>query len=140
MMLNMSEDEARALLRRGHVARLGCVIDGDPYIVPVNYFSADDCAYLHSLPGQKITALRDHPRACLQVDEIEDICHWRSVLAFGAYEELTDREERAHILNELFKRFPMLTPIEGAITQDATPLQVIVFRVKIEKISGVREI
>ena len=139
MMTQMSEDEARALLRRGRVARLGCIVDGDPYIVPVNYFFEDGCVYVHSLHGQKIAALRAHPRACLQVDEIEDICQWRSVLASGAYQELSNPEERARVLNEIFKRFPMLTPIEAAIAQDAAPLQIIVFRIKIEKISGVRE-
>lgn len=139
MMTQMSEEEARALLRRGSVARLGCVVDGDPYVVPVIYFCEDDCAYVHSLPGQKITALRAHPRACLQVDEIEETCRWRSVLAVGEYQELFDPQDRARFLNELLRRFPMLTPIESALVRDASPLNIVVFRVKIEKISGIQE-
>lgn len=139
MMTQMKEDEARSLLRHGRVARLGCIVDGDPYVVPVNYFFEDDCAYIHSLPGQKITALRAYPRACLQVDEIEDVCHWRSVLAIGNFEEITNPDERARVLNKLFRRFPTLTPIESAMAQDAAPPALIVFRIRIEKISGVGE-
>lgn len=139
MMTQMKEGEAQALLSRASLARLGCVVDGDPYIVPVNYFFEDGCAYIHSLPGQKIAALRAYPRACLQVDEIEDVCHWRSVLAVGSFEEITNPYERAAALNELFKRFPMMTPIEAAIAQDATPPSVVVFRIRIEKICGVGE-
>jgi len=37
MIRTMSEEEARALLRAGRLARLGCVADGYPYVVPVNY-------------------------------------------------------------------------------------------------------
>lgn len=139
MMRHMSEEAARDLLRRGSIARLGCIVDGDPYVVPVIYYFEDDCAYLHSLPGQKIIALRAHPRACLQVDEIEETYRWRSVLAVGNYQELTDPQDRARFLNELLRRFPMLTPIESAIVQDASPLNIIVFRIKIEKVSGISE-
>lgn len=98
-------------------------------VAPVNYFFEDDCAYIHSLPGQKIAALRAYPRACLQVDEIEDICHWRSVLAVGNFEELTNPDERTRVLNEIFRRFPTLTPIESTATRDAAPPSIIVFRV-----------
>ncbi len=139
MMTHMKEEEARALLHRGRIARLGCIVDGDPYIVPVNYIFEDGCAYIHSLHGEKIEGLRAYPRACLQVDEIEDISNWRSVLATGNFEEINNPEERAAALNGLFKRFPMLTPIEAAIAQDATPLAVIVFRIRIEKVHGVSE-
>jgi nitroimidazol reductase NimA-like FMN-containing flavoprotein (pyridoxamine 5'-phosphate oxidase superfamily) len=140
MLVRLSEEESRSLLKGGGLARLGYVLDGEPHIVPVNYVLDGDCAYIHSLPGNKITALRANPRACLQVDEIEDQFHWRSVLAFGDFEEVREPSERNYLLSKILSRFPQLTPVEAAIAQDAEPPTVILFRIRIDKVSGVGEL
>ena len=139
MFVRLSEAESRGVLNAARVARLGCIVDGGPYIVPINYYFADGCAYSHSLPGLKISALRKTPMACLQVDEVESDIHWRSVLAFGRYEEISNPSERSKRLRKLLNRFPMLTPVESAITEDAGPPPVIVYRIRINKITGVAE-
>lgn len=139
MFVRLSEDESRSVLSAARVARLGCIVDGGPYIVPINYYIEDDCAHSHSLPGLKISALRENPRACLQVDEVESDFRWRSVLAFGNYEEISNPSERKKILRELLNRFPTLTPVESAIARDAGPPPLIVFRIQIERVTGLAE-
>lgn len=139
MFIRLSEEESRSVLSTARVARLGCIVDGGPYIVPINYYFEDGCAHIHSLPGLKISALREDPRACMQLDEIESDAHWRSVLAFGNYEEITSPSERKSILGKLLIRFPMLTPVESAIAEDAGPPSVIVFRIRIDRVTGVGE-
>ena len=139
MFVRMNEDQATMLLARQRVGRLGCIAHGGPYIVPVNYYFEDGFAHSHSLPGLKISALREDPRACLQVDDIESDVRWRSVLAFGNYEEVIKPSERSDILNKLFRRFPMLTPVESALADDGGPPPVIVFRIRIERITGIAE-
>ncbi len=139
MFVRLSEDESRSVLRAARVVRLGCIVDGGPYIVPINYYFEEGCAHSHSLPGLKISALRENPRACVQVDDIESDVRWRSVLAFGNYEEITNPSERKNILGKLLNRFPMLTPVETAIARDAGPPPVIVFRIRIERVTGLAE-
>jgi len=68
-----------------------------------------------------------------------DDLHWRSVIAFGNFEEIDDHLERAHILRKLLKRFPLLTPVESRLVQDAAPPEIVVFRIRIDRISGVAE-
>jgi nitroimidazol reductase NimA-like FMN-containing flavoprotein (pyridoxamine 5'-phosphate oxidase superfamily) len=114
-------------------------VNGEPYIVPINYNFEDEYLYSHSLPGTKINALRGNPRACVQVDEIESDLHWRSAIAFGKFEEITKQNERAEILAKLLRRFPMLTPVEAAICADGCSPEVIVFRIKIDRVTGVSE-
>ncbi|HEX8069619.1 MAG TPA: pyridoxamine 5'-phosphate oxidase family protein [Pyrinomonadaceae bacterium] len=139
MINRLSTDEAWALLRAGRLARLGCLADGDPYVVPVNY-SADGARVLvHSLPGRKIAAMRAHPRVCLQVDDIRDQYSWRSVIAYGTYEELRGGTERARALNHLLAAFPQLTPVESAIACDAAAPVPVVFRIRVDEITGLRE-
>ena len=135
----LKEDEAWAVLRRGKVGNLGCIDRHDPYVVPINYLVDENCVYSHSLPGRKISAMRAHPRACLQVSQIHDDFHWRSVIAFGSFEELTEPAERNSILRKLLERFPKLTPVESRLSRDAAPPPVIAFRLRIDRISGVAE-
>jgi len=47
--------------------------------------------------------------------------------------------ERAEILNTLLHKYPMLTPVESALALDGSAAEVIVFRIKIERLTGVSE-
>jgi nitroimidazol reductase NimA-like FMN-containing flavoprotein (pyridoxamine 5'-phosphate oxidase superfamily) len=139
MMTMLNDIAVRKVFQSARVARLGCVVNGEPYVVPINCHLEDDCLYSHSLPGLKISGLRENPRACVQVDEIESDLHWRSAIAFGKYEEITKPNEREEILTRLLRKFPMLTPVESALAVDASAPQVIVFRIRIDRLTGVSE-
>lgn len=138
-MKMLTNEEARKLIQASRVARLGCVVNGEPYVVPINCYLEGDNLYSHSLPGLKISGLRENPRACVQVDDIQDDLRWRSVIAFGQYEEITNPIERADVLAKLLRRFPMLTPVESAIAIDGCSPEVIVFGIKIKRLTAVSE-
>ncbi|MEK6283876.1 MAG: pyridoxamine 5'-phosphate oxidase family protein [Acidobacteriota bacterium] len=138
-MRALLEEEARALLSVCRIGRLGCVDKGDPYVVPINYVFEEGSIYSHSLPGRKIEVLRAHPRACLQVDEIENDFEWRSVIANGTFEEFRVPSDRRAILSKLIARFPLLTPVESAMAQDAGAPDSVVFRIVVDSITGVAE-
>jgi nitroimidazol reductase NimA-like FMN-containing flavoprotein (pyridoxamine 5'-phosphate oxidase superfamily) len=135
----LSEEQARNLIAGGRIGRLGCVDNGEPYVVPINYVFEDGSIYSHSMPGQKIDALRAHPRACLQVDEIENDFEWRSVIAFGNFEEIRVPSDRRSVLGKLLARFPLLTPVESVMAQDASAPDSVVFRIIVDRITGVEE-
>jgi len=139
MITTLSRDESYTLLRGSRVARLGCVAEGYPYVVPVNYVFDGESALVHSLPGRKIEAMRADPRVCLQVDEIEGHTKWKSVLAYGTYEEITASAERERAMNCLLSLFPQLTPVESLIATDANAPSPVVFRVRVERVTGVTE-
>ena len=139
MPTHLLESEARLIMQRGTVARLGCIHNDEPYVVPINYLLEGDKAYSHSLPGLKIDALRKNPRACLQVDEIDERVRWRSVAAFGRYEEVEEQEEREKVLRKLLARYPLLTPVEAAMAADGGPPPIVVFCIRIERITAVAE-
>lgn len=139
MLIKLSEVEARDLLRSAGVGRLGCILNDEPYITPVNYEFDGNSIFIHSLAGTKVTALRLNPRACLQVDEVESAVSWRSAIAFGKFQEITDSEQRAEIMRRLLKKFPLLTPIESAIAEDGHTPEIVVFQIKVERITGVGE-
>lgn len=139
MMKMLSSAEARRLFHAARVVRLGCIVNGEPYVVPINCYLEGEYLYSHSLSGMKISGLRENPHACVQVDEIESDLSWRSAIAFGKYEEITKPNERTDALSKLLRHFPLLTPVESAIAVDASPAEVIIFRIKIERLTGVSE-
>lgn len=139
MIRQLSQEQSHELLRKERIGRLGCVVEGGPYVVPVNYVFDGECAYIHSLPGQKIEAMRVAPRVCLQVDEIEDELNWKSVMALGTYEEITSPRERADALNHLLARFSRLTPVESFMAGDAGTPAPIVFRIRVNRLTGICE-
>jgi nitroimidazol reductase NimA-like FMN-containing flavoprotein (pyridoxamine 5'-phosphate oxidase superfamily) len=135
----LSEAEAFEIVKAGKVGRLGCIHNDEPYVVPINYFAEAGSIYSHSLPGRKIEALRAHARACLQVDQIDDQFHWRSAIAFGKFEEVSNQQERREVLGRLLSRFPNLTPVESIMVQDSAAPDSIVFRIVVDRLTGVEE-
>lgn len=133
----LRNEDAMAILLNGNLGRLGCIADEEPYVVPVHYLFDGKDIFIHSLPGRKINALRDNPRACLQVDEIRDTYHWRSVIAYGSYEEVFEEQARENILSKLFTRLPHMTPVESRLANGLR--QTIVFRIRVDEITGVGE-
>ena len=101
MMGVLHPDEVEAVLHRHHVGRLACVADGRPYVVPITYAYADGAVYGHTLPGRKLDALRVQPIVAFEVDERWDDATWRSVVAEGVFEELTEAAEQQAALARL---------------------------------------
>ncbi len=135
----LTETEARELIGAGKLGHLGCIDNGEPYVVPINYVFEGESIYSHSLPGRKIEALRACPRACLQVEEIENDFDWRSAIVHGDFEEIRVPSDRRSILGKLLARFPLLTPVESVMAQDAAAPDSVVFRIRVNRITGVAE-
>ena len=137
MINELNPGESKKILSDNTLGRLGCISEGEPYVVPVYFHFDGERIYIHSLPGKKIDALRTHPRACLLVDEIQDAYRWRSVIAYGEYEEITDEQLRERKLLELFRRLPHLSPVESKMSKDERKM--ILFCLRIDQITGVCE-
>lgn len=91
------------LLTTKHLGRLGCHADGRTYVVPVTFVYENGRVYGHTNEGMKVEMLRKNPQVCLEVDDIQDMRHWRSVIAWGTFEELQG-EDAAKAFDLLFTR------------------------------------
>jgi hypothetical protein len=138
MLKRFTEEEARSLLNDSCLGHLGCITEKGPYIVPINYIFHEGNIYVHSLKGAKIEALRQNPKVCLQVDCLETEYKWRSAIAFGKYEELTNPDERYWFMRRILVRFPHLTPVESIASADDQD-KIVIFRIRIESLSAVGE-
>ena len=80
---DMSHAEMHELLERQSFGHLGCARDGRPYVVPMNYAFDGENLYFFTTEGMKTNFIESNPEVCLQVEEVADSSHWRSVMVIG---------------------------------------------------------
>jgi uncharacterized protein len=136
-ILDMTRAEIDDVLRAQQLARLACQAGGRPYIVPVAYAFDGETLFVHSLEGEKVRIMRANPRVCVHVDAIDGFSSWRSVLAWGDYEELHGEEARA-ALRLLVERFlpPGAAPDGDPFAPPGMEDKVVLFRVRLGETSG----
>lgn len=110
----LNEREITALLTKQITGHLACSLNGESYLVPVNYAYKDNAIYAHSGPGKKIDIMRQNPKVCFAIAEIETIFRWKSVVCQGVFEEITEPEEKEQAVQLLTHRImPFVQNPEG---------------------------
>jgi uncharacterized protein len=109
----LSEDEIDQVLRSEMVGRIGCHADGKTYVVPIIYVYYNGCIYGHSAEGMKLRMMRANPAVCFEVDHVESVTSWQSVIAWGRFEDLRGNNAD-RVTRLLVDRFKPLT----AATED----------------------
>jgi len=92
MLGELSPEEIEEVLRSEITGRIGCHADGRTYVVPITYGYQRSYVYCHSPEGLKLRMMRKNPVVCFEVDRVEDLGNWRSVIATGLFEELSGRD------------------------------------------------
>lgn len=147
MVGTLTEQMIDELLENNVIGRLGYTGDQKIYIVPVSYlFYNRKYIIAHSREGQKIDFLRKNPSVCLQVDQIDNMSNWQSVIVLGNYEELTDQRERYYALDLLRRRINKEKLAEKKVEFEQPQVEgslilpdkekSIVYRIRIESKSG----
>ena len=94
MLGDLTPEEIERLLRSEAIGRIGCYGFGRPYVVPVTYAYDGVAVYCHSREGLKLRMMRNHPTVCFEVDRVEGVSDWQSVISSGRTRE-TRRTEVA---------------------------------------------
>jgi uncharacterized protein len=108
MIGSLHPDEIEEVLFRHQIGHLACIADGKPYLVPITYTYDGGALYGQTLPGRKLTALRSDPAICFAVAEHTDPDVWRSVVADGVFEEITEESDRSAALARLARAIPIV--------------------------------
>jgi nitroimidazol reductase NimA-like FMN-containing flavoprotein (pyridoxamine 5'-phosphate oxidase superfamily) len=125
------------LLQTAIVGRIACCAhgidgeDGRPYVVPLAYGYDGEAIYAHSGLGRKIRMMRAQPLVTVEVDEATAADRWRSVIADGVYEELSEPAARERALAIIYPT-PDNRPVLDA--------QTIVYRIRLTAKSGRYEV
>src|SRR5215471_2481655 len=104
MLGELSEYEIEALLHKQIVGRIGCHDKDLVYVIPISYAYDENRVYCHAYEGKKIEIMRMNPNVCFQVDEMTDMANWKSVIAWGVFQEISNDEDKAEALVILLHR------------------------------------
>jgi len=144
MLGELNESQMISILSSQALGRLACTDGIHPYIVPLTYAYDGEYIYGQTSEGTKLEILRKNPNVCFEVDRLTDMRNWQSVMVYGRFEELKDKEaEKARDI--LFTRvFPLMTSstihsFEHEVTgeiDDSTRIKHVMYRIKIERMTG----
>lgn len=144
MIGELNETQINNVLSSQVLGRLACTDGINPYIVPLTFVFDGNFIYAQTNDGQKLCMLRKNPLVCFETDVMTDMANWQSVLVYGSFEELQgDDAERGRRI--LFHRvFSLMTNTvihghehhEVGETDDSNRVKRVLFRIKIEKLTG----
>jgi uncharacterized protein len=138
MLGELTPEEIDDLLRSEAIGRIGCYAFGRPYVVPITYAYDGVAIYAHSREGLKLRMMRSHPSVCFEIDRMDGLSSWKSVIAMGTFSELEAKE--AQLAMQLLRRrfaplVPSGTPVpDGLLHPSAMPWSV--FRVLLGERTG----
>lgn len=143
MVGTLNKTQIEHVLRHQVVGRMGCYAEGKMYIVPVTYVFDGDYIYVHSKEGQKVQMIRNNPNVCFQVDVIDNLTNWRSVIIWGQYEELDGikkQQEALNILNDRLGPITLSATVRPVQTHDqpvvSKGLKAVAYRIKVSEFTG----
>jgi nitroimidazol reductase NimA-like FMN-containing flavoprotein (pyridoxamine 5'-phosphate oxidase superfamily) len=144
MFGDLNAPEIDNLLHTENVGRIGCYADGMVYVVPIGFIYDGKFIYGCTREGMKVEMMRKNPQICFEVDSLSDLGNWKSVIAWGEFEELKAEPDRKSALNKLHQRILPISSTETAVLSSEWPFEPsnletikgVVFRIKLSKKTG----
>ena len=144
MLGELNEEQMVHVLSSNVIGRIGCYADEKIYVVPVAYLYDDGCLLGHTIKGMKTTMLEKNPKCCFEVESMQNMSNWQSVIAWGNFEQLEGDQAKIALQKLVSKLMPIMTGQSNKPDQDlaslhkleALHLKATVYRIKIEKKTG----
>lgn len=125
------------LLARNHVGRLAYSFHNRVDIEPLHYVYAGGVIYLRTGPGSKLETLAHSPWVAFEVDEVDGLFDWRSVVVHGTVYFLEDAGAAAarEAYRIAVEHLRTVTP-NALAAGDATPRRSNVLEIHPETMTG----
>ena len=129
--------QCRALLASQHVGRMAFTFRDRVDIEPVHYVYRDGWIWGRTQHGTKVNILAHHPWVAFQVDHVEALFSWRSVVVRGRMEfpdpdgSVQEQERYAAGVGAIRSLIP-----EAFSEHDPTPDRDLIFMLPTEELAG----
>lgn len=146
MHTDLTQQQITDVLERACYGHLACHDGADLYVVPITFVCQDNALIAYTREGRKIGLMRQHPKVCVQTEEVHGDGSWESVILWGTFEEITDRKEAQQaciMLADQFARMtdpgrkPHVSPlIKDIASMDWEKNAPVLYKIAIERSSG----
>lgn len=129
--------ECEALLARNCVGRVAYSYRDRVDVEPIHYVYHDGWLYGRTTIGTKIDRIERNRWVAFEVDEVDGLFDWRSVVVHGGFYLLSpegpdwEREAWATALAQIRTLVP-----QAFSPDDPTPFRTLVFRIAVQEITG----
>lgn len=104
------------LLDTAKFADVAVVSNDDPYVSPLSFVRHEDSLYFRCAPGERVDALRAHPRTSVSIVEFDDAtAGWESVLVRGEVSFVDEGQVRDAIVALFLEKYHEYTSELGSV-------------------------
>jgi uncharacterized protein len=115
MLGELNQEQIEHVLASNVIGRIGCYAEAKIYVVPVTYIYVDGCVFGHTKVGMKTEMLSKNPKCCFEVDVMQNMANWQSVIAWGTWEVLEGEAAKIAMQKLITHLMPLMT------SQSSTP-------------------
>jgi nitroimidazol reductase NimA-like FMN-containing flavoprotein (pyridoxamine 5'-phosphate oxidase superfamily) len=120
MIGKLTNEQIEKVLKENILGRIGCNDGTKTYVVPINYVYDGKFIIGQSMEGMKIYMMRNNPVVCFEVDEMKSLTNWKSVIAWGEYQELTAERDRYYAMKLFVDKMMHAKISDAAIPPEIT--------------------
>jgi nitroimidazol reductase NimA-like FMN-containing flavoprotein (pyridoxamine 5'-phosphate oxidase superfamily) len=123
MLGQLSPLQIETVLRSECIGRIGLHAGGRTYVVPVTYVYDGESVIGHTGEGLKVTMARENPKVCFEVEHLDNLANWQSVICQGTFIELSGAEAGATMHRFIDHMLPLMTSATSEPTHGLQPGQ-----------------
>lgn len=133
----LSKVECEKVLSRNHVARIAFSFHDQVDIEPVHYVYDRGSMFGRTSPGSKLTTLAHSHWMAAEVDEIDGMFDWRSVVVRGSFYTVS-RDVPGAEADAWARGVELLRTLipETGTADDPVPFRTIIFQIQVEETTG----
>jgi nitroimidazol reductase NimA-like FMN-containing flavoprotein (pyridoxamine 5'-phosphate oxidase superfamily) len=129
--------ESLDVVERNHVGRLAFARGAIVEIQPVHYVMQGNWIFGRTSAGEKLTTLEHNWSVAFEVDEIDAMFDWRSVVIHGGFYILSPNGSPADVARWQTAVEALRTFIPETLTDaDPVPFRNVLFGISVQKVSG----
>ncbi len=150
MSEKIAKEDYLKILNNNCIARLAYIANNTPYIVPITYYynEKENIIISYSNEGHKINAMRLNNSVSIQIDEIESLDNWKTLLLIGEFEELKGSEAKMYLhsfaknvkmilAQKESKNLEVINSFSNKVNSETIP---IIYRIKIQEVFSRKKI
>lgn len=144
MLGELNPEQIESVLAANVVGRIGCFADGKIYVVPVTYVYDNGYIIGHTGQGMKTDMLQKNPECCFEVDVMQNMANWQSVITWGTFEQLKGEEATVAMKKLINRLMPLMSSetsqpthgLEGTHRMDTHLMKAVVYRIRLKEKTG----
>ena len=140
-MTDLTTSAIERVLRNNYLGHLAYLWQGKPHVIPITYYfdPADNTIISYTSEGHKIDAMRANKSVAVQVEQVQSISNWESVMLQGS-----SAKQKLHLFTEGVKdiirrkenrEVGFINEFSSKSSANGIP---VVFQIKILEMSGKR--